>query len=164
MSGKRPTCVPPVGLVWSTCGVDVREWLAQAPPYEPIRLVEAWDTYERALAERRVDITTAIGDSQPTSFSALYTHLALRYFSELVGKERWPCPLELAEGAGEEFLAFTGLELPTGYIDVVERTSHVPPLNGVRHRKVFRGSVFRHPDVDGVCVLWRWYATESIPE
>jgi len=55
-------------------------------------------------------------------------------------------------------------ELPPGYVDVLERTSHVPPLNGVRHRKVFRGSVYGHPDVDGVCVLWRWYATDSIPE
>jgi hypothetical protein len=144
--------------------VGVREWLAGAPRYEPIRLVEAWDTYERALAERPVDIRSAIGDSQPTSFSALYTHKAVAYFTELVGQSRWPCPLELAEGAGEEFLAFVSVELPPDYIDVLERTSHVPPLNGVRHRKVFRGSVFRHPDVDGVCVLWRWYATESIPE
>jgi hypothetical protein len=144
--------------------MGVREWLAAAPRYEPIRLVEAWDVYERALAERPVDITTAIGDSQPTSFSALYTATAVAYFTALVGQERWPCPHELAEGAGEEFLAFTGLALPAGHTDVVERTSHVPPLNGVRHRKVFRGSVFRHPDVDGVCVLWRWYATESIPE
>jgi hypothetical protein len=143
--------------------MGVREWLTEAPRYEPIRLVEAWDVYERALAERPVDITTAIGDSQPTSFSALYTHQAVTYFTALIGQERWPCPLELAEGAGEEFLAFVGLVLPAGYTDVVERTSHVPPLNGVRHRKVFRGSVYRHPDVDGVCVLWRWYATESIP-
>ncbi len=144
--------------------MDVREWLAQAPPYEPIRLVEAWETYERAVAERPVDIMTAIGGSQPTSFSALYTHQAVRYFTELVGKERCPCPPELAEGAGEEFLAFVDHELPSGHVDVLARTSHVPPLNGVRHRKTFRGSVFRHPDVDGVCVLWRWYATESVPE
>lgn len=144
--------------------MGVREWLAEAPRYESIRLVEAWDVYERALTERRADITTAIGDSQPTSFSALYNHKAVTYFTALVGKERFPCPQELAEGAGEEFLAFVEQELPADYIDVLERTSHVPPLNGVRHRKVFRGSVFRHPDVDGVCVLWRWYATESIPE
>ena len=144
--------------------MGVREWLAGAPRYEPIRLVEAWDTYERALAERPVDIKSAIGDSQPTSFSALYTHKAVSYFTSLVGQSSWPCPQELAEGAGEEFLAFVSVSLPPDYIDVLERTSHVPPLNGVRHRKVFRGSVFRHPDVDGVCVLWRWYATESIPE
>jgi hypothetical protein len=144
--------------------MGVREWLATAPGYEPIRLVEAWDVYELALRERRVDITSAIGDSQPTSFSALYMSTAVAYFSALVGQDRWPCPVELAEGAGQEFLAYVGLVLPSGYVDVLERTSHVPPLNGVRHRKVFRGSVFRHPDVDGICILWRWYATESIPD
>jgi hypothetical protein len=121
-------------------------------------LVEAWDTFERALAERPAEIRAALGDSEPTSFSALYLPAAVKYFSALVAG-RCPCPPELAEGAGVEFLSFVG----TGYVDVLERVRELPPEGGLNHRKVFRGSVFRHPDVAGVCVLWRWYSTESFP-